>query len=361
MREYWQKKPLLIRQAVPHMQPLISRRELFALAGQADVESRLVMGDGVKQDWQLKHGPFKRRQLPSTRLPHWTLLVQGVDLHHDALAHLRARFRFVPDARLDDVMVSYASDGGGVGPHFDSYDVFLLQAQGRRQWRIGAQKQLRLKDDVPLKILASFRPTQTLLLEPGDMLYLPPHYAHEGVAVGECMTYSIGFKADNDHTLGRALLGRLADFEPSNGAVMYKDPDQAPTQHPAKIPNALQAFARQSLVNFLQREADIRCALGEWLSEPKSHVWFEGQSRPRLFKGLRLNRKTQMLYDADFVFVNGESWRCSGKDASVLRKLADQRELTKSEIESASSKVQALLGEWFEAGWLNSLPLKKDK
>ena len=127
MRDYWQKKPLLIRQAIPNMQPLITRQALFELAAQSDVESRLVTGDGFQQPWQLRTGPFKPRQLPALKLSHWTLLVQGADLHSDALAQLRERFRFIPDARLDDVMVSYASDGGGVGPHFDSYDVFCYR------------------------------------------------------------------------------------------------------------------------------------------------------------------------------------------------------------------------------------------
>jgi len=361
MRDYWQKKPLLIRQAIPQMQPLITRRELFELATLQDVESRLVLGDGVKQPWQMRRGPFKTRHLPALKQPHWTLLVQGVDLHHDALAALRGRFRFIPDARLDDVMVSYASDGGGVGPHFDSYDVFLLQAQGQRRWRIGSQKKLSLRDDVPLKILSHFKPTQTLLLEPGDMLYLPPHFAHEGVAVGECMTYSIGFKAETDHTMGAVLMGRLADTEPQGAALSYQDPDQLPTRHPAQIPAALQAFARHSVMQLSQRDADIRCALGEWLSEPKSQVWFDSQPPPRLLMGVRLDRKTQMLYDQDFVFVNGESWRCRGKDASVLRQLADQRQLSKAEVHAAPPKVRECLLSWWEAGWLNSLPVKKGK
>jgi 50S ribosomal protein L16 3-hydroxylase len=361
MRDYWQKKPLLIRQAIPKMQALLSRQALFALAAQEEVESRLVMGDGVRQPWQMRTGPFKPRQLPALKQPNWTLLVQGADLHSDALANLRAGFRFIADARLDDVMVSYASDGGGVGPHFDSYDVFLLQAHGQRRWRIGAQKKLQLRDDVPLKILSHFKPTQTLLLEPGDMLYLPPHYAHEGVAVGECMTYSIGFKADTDHTLGSVLMGRLADFEPSRRTVNYSDPDQLPTRQPARIPSALQAFSRQSVLQMLQRDADIRCALGEWLSEPKSQVWFESRARPRHLSAVRLDRKTQMLYDQDHVFVNGESWRCSGQDARLLRTLADRRCLEMTDMKLASPKVRALLVEWWEAGWLNSLPLKRLK
>ena len=356
MRDYWQKKPLLIRQAIPGMQPLLSRKALFELAAEQDVESRLISGDGETQPWQMRRGPFKPRALPPLSRTHWTLLVQGVDLHVDAFADLRDRFRFIPDARLDDVMVSYASDGGGVGPHFDSYDVFLLQAHGQRRWRISAQKNLQLRDDVPLKILSQFKPAQTLLLEPGDMLYLPPHYAHEGVAVGECMTYSIGFKSETNQTMASVLLARLADFENLQAAKSYRDPDQSATVHPAKIPDQLQAFALHSIHQKLNNEKDIYCALGEWLSEPKPEVWFESQAKPKTIKGIRLDRRSQMLYDKDFVFLNGESWRCKGKDALVLRQLADQRQLFKAELLIATPEVLQLLSDWIEAGWAHSLP-----
>ena len=188
MKRHWQKKPLLIRQALPGFKPLLSRPELFSLAGLDEVQSRLVTRPGAKEAWKLQNGPFSRKALPGLKTPQWTLLVQSVDLKVAAVQALRDQFRFVPDARLDDVMISYASYGGGVGPHFDSYDVFLLQAQGQRRWRIGKPKNLKLRDDVPLKILSRFEPEQEWVLEPGDMLYLPPRYAHEGVAVGGGVT-----------------------------------------------------------------------------------------------------------------------------------------------------------------------------
>ncbi|MGH8821855.1 MAG: cupin domain-containing protein, partial [Rhodoferax sp.] len=220
MRRHWQKKPLMVRQAIPGFAALLDSAALFALAGNDDVESRLVV-HGAK-GWQMRSGPFARRALPSLKQPGWTLLVQGVDLQVDAAHELLQQFRFVPEARLDDLMVSYASDGGGVGPHFDSYDVFLLQAQGRRRWRIGRQQDLGLQEGVPLKILAHFVPEQEFVLEPGDMLYLPPRYAHDGVAVGECMTYSIGFRAPNRAELARELLQRLAEEAGSvAGPVLY--------------------------------------------------------------------------------------------------------------------------------------------
>src|SRR5881398_2508161 len=186
LRDYWHKKPLLIRQAIPNFKPLLKFEKLAELARQYHVESRLVtLADGR---WDMQHGPLA--ELPPREQREWTMLVQGVNLVEPKADALLRQFRFVPDARLDDLMVSYASDGGGVGPHFDSYDVFLLQAQGRRRWGIGRQKDLALREGVPLKILARFSTTSTHTLGPGDMLYLPPKFAHDGVAIDEGSTYS---------------------------------------------------------------------------------------------------------------------------------------------------------------------------
>ena len=360
MRDYWQKKPLLIRQAIPGMQALISRKALFELAAVQDVESRLISGDGESQPWQMRSGPFKPRALPPLSRPQWTLLVQGVDLHVDAFADLRDRFRFIPDARLDDVMVSYASDGGGVGPHFDSYDVFLLQAHGHRRWRISAQKNLQLRDDVPLKILSAFKPGKTMLLAPGDMLYLPPHYAHEGVAEGECMTYSIGFRTPERREMAAELLSRITEQEHAGAPQRYRDPAQAATAKPAQIPNELQQFALQSVQSLLQQPRDLNCALGELLTEPKPQVWFAAQDCQRRLHAVYLDKKTRMLYDADFVFINGESWRCRGDDARSLRQLADQRQL--NDLSGISPELAALIRDWVQAGWLHSaLPIPAQK
>jgi len=237
MKRHWQKKPLLVRQAIPGFKPLLERAALFELAAGEAVESRLL-SQGAK-GWQFRRGPFKRRALPPLKTPDWTLLVQGVDLHDEAVHRLMQQFRFVPDARLDDVMISYATNGGGVGPHFDSYDVFLLQAHGQRRWRIGRQKDLRLVEGLPLKILANFQPEEEYVLDPGDMLYLPPRWAHDGVAVGECMTYSIGFRQPARGELARELLQRLAeDAEEAAGDAVYQDPGQPAVESPGGIPPA---------------------------------------------------------------------------------------------------------------------------
>lgn len=360
MRRHWQKKPLLIRQAVPDMVPPIARTELFDLAELEDVESRLIRHG--KSGWALRHGPFARRALPSLKQPAWTLLVQGVDLHHQGVHELLQRFRFVPDARLDDLMISYASDGGGVGPHFDSYDVFLLQAQGRRRWSIGRQRDLRLQPDVPLKILAQFEPEQTFILEPGDMLYLPPRYAHDGVAVGgDCVTYSIGLRSPAAAPLGADLLARIAEAQAdavqdaaAQAAVHYRDPSQPALANPAAMPAALQAFAREAVLAVMRDGDVIDRALGESMTEPKPTVWFDQGEPPSGLNGIALDRRTRMLYDARHLYINGESFRASGRDAKLMRRLADQRMLGARDLATASDDALALLSDWCEAGWAHA-------
>lgn len=352
MRRYWQKKPHLIRQALPGFALPVARTRLFQLAGEDGVESRLVARkDAV---WSVRKGPFKRSALPPLSRRDWTLLVQGVDLHEDGIHALMNRFRFVPDARLDDVMISFATDGGGVGPHFDSYDVFLLQAHGKRRWRIGRQKNATLRDDMPLKILAHFEPEQDYLLNPGDMLYLPPGWAHDGVAEGECITYSIGFRVPERAELGRELLARLADEDDARGRrVLYRDAGQPAPQAPAEVPLELAAFARQAVDCVLSEPLALERALGELLTEPKANVWFEPQSSQEMDRGLVLDRRTRMLFDSQHIFINGESFLASGKDARLMRKLANQRCLDLSDMRKVGPDAMALLTTWADAGWLH--------
>ncbi|WBY02721.1 cupin domain-containing protein [Ramlibacter tataouinensis] len=351
MKRHWQRKPLLVRGAVPDFRPLLARNELFALAAREDVESRVVEQRGGG-GWSLRRGPFTRRALPPLSRPGWTLLVQGVDLHLDAAHELLQRFRFVPQARLDDLMISYASDGGGVGPHFDSYDVFLLQAQGRRRWRIGRQKDFSLQPGVPLKILAAFEPEEEYLLEPGDMLYLPPRYAHDGIAEGECQTYSIGFRSPQRAELARELLLRLADEEAGRtGETVYRDPGQSAVRAAGEVPAELQRFAQEALRAALKDPQALPRALGEYLSEPKPDVWFDAGAAPRAWRSLRLDRRTRMLYDGRHLFINGESWHASGPDARLMRRLADERQLGPAELARASDEALQLLAAWCEAGW----------
>ena len=357
MRRHWHKTPLLIRQAFPGFSPVLSRSELFELASREEVESRLIARHAPGQPhWRVQHGPFARRDLPRLSTPDWTLLVQGVDLHHDAAHELLQQFRFIPDARLDDLMISFATEGGGVGPHYDSYDVFLLQAQGQRRWRLAKKFDPTLRADTAVKILANFEPEQEFVLAPGDMLYLPQHYAHDGVAEGgECMTYSIGFRSPARAELAQELLTRLGDeAAQSFDAQRYRDPKQEAVQQPAAIPHALQDFAQQAIQAALRDPQALARALGELLSEPKPNVWFESAPKPSLRGAIKLDRRTRMLYDDRHIFINGESFRAGGRDARLMHELADRRSLPASKRAQLSREALDLLGQWLAAGWLHS-------
>ena len=375
MKKHWQKKPLLVRQALPGFTPLLTRPELFELSMREDVESRLIVrtsqiapvagkakakakaaANPCEPGWTLGHGPFKKASFPPIGQPGWTLLVQGVDLHDSALHGLMNRFRFIPDARLDDLMISWASEGGGVGPHFDSYDVFLLQAAGKRHWRIGRQKDLSLQPDVPLKILTNFVPEEEHVLEAGDMLYLPPGWAHDGIAVGEgCMTYSVGFRVPQRASLAGELALRMTDaFE---DPTLYKDAAQSATDTPALIPAGLQAFAEAAMQRLLSDRESLACALGEVMTEPKPKVWFEEPDADWAGGAVSLDRRTRMMYDEHHIFINGDGFRAAGADARLMRRLADQRGLTLTDLARASADARELLAEWHSAGWLvDALP-----
>lgn len=353
MRRHWQKKPLLIRGAWPDVKPPLTRAGLFALAQSEDVESRLLTRSAGR--WQMRRGPFSRRALPPLTRPDWTLLVQGVDLHDDTAHAMLERFRFVPSARLDDLMISFATRGGGVGPHLDSYDVFLLQVHGRRRWRIGPVADRSLVEGLPVKILRHFQPQQEWVLEPGDMLYLPPLWGHDGIAEDECMTCSIGFRAPGRTALAADLLHHLAeDLEVADEEPIYRDRTQDATAAPGRVPENLHEFAGQALRKVLADPHALARVLGQWLSEPKPQVWFDGgKALPEGPVTLRLDRRTRMMYDDRHVFINGEAFRAAGRDARLMRDLADQRRLSAAALALASSDARALLGDWAEAGWLH--------
>jgi 50S ribosomal protein L16 3-hydroxylase len=378
MKRYWHKRPLLIRQAIPGFTAPLSRDALFALAAQDDVESRLI--SHARKRWQLEHGPFDADDLPPLSRKQWTLLVQGVNLHAPAVDALMQQFRFIPDARLDDVMISYATDGGGVGPHLDSYDVFLLQAHGKRRWRIGPQRDTTWLEGVPLRILEHFEAEQEWVLEPGDMLYLPPGYAHDGVAEGECMTYSIGFRAPLEQEMLQNFLYYLAENAAElpfarHFAGRYADPGQTAVKHPASLPNAMIGTLVSQLEKVRWGQKEVEDFLGRWLSEPKSHVFFEAPDSPvplskftRLAasNGLVLSPKTQLLYRRNRYFANGEPLEVPVNARSTIRSLADQRRLNAVECAKFGQKDQEIveiLYDWYASGWLligpDPMPVRK--
>lgn len=357
LNEYWQKKPLLIRQAVPGFKGLLDRDALFELACNPDVESRLVRQS--PKGWALEHGPQQRRAFKDSKHP-WTVLVQGLNLWLPSADELLHRFHFIPQARLDDLMVSYAVDGGGVGPHFDNYDVFLLQGTGQRRWQIAAQEDRSLLDDVPLKILRHFTPEHDWVLEPGDMLYLPPHWAHNGIAIGECTTYSIGFRSPEAQELGAEFLLWLQERLKLEG--LYADPDLQEQDNSALIGSAMVEQVHSMLSAIRWDRDDIAAFLGDYLSEPKPHVFFEPPEPAREFEdflaavarsGLRLDRRSLMLVSANHIHLNGEPFAdelagCADEYA-LLARLADQRRLPAEMLASNEFADSALAEVLFDA------------
>ncbi|NND45707.1 MAG: cupin domain-containing protein [Xanthomonadales bacterium] len=226
LEEYWQKQACLVRGALTDYQSPLDGDDLAGLACEAWAESRLVQGRYPEPGWTLRHGPFEEDDFAGLPESHWTLLVQDVEKHFPPLQSLLTHFDFLPSWRLDDVMVSYAARGGSVGPHVDQYDVFLLQVQGERLWQIASSFDPELLDPCPLNILKRFEAEQEWVVRPGDLLYLPPGVAHHGVALDECMTFSIGLRAPSTADLLLALGESLGSRE--DGLGRYADPDLRP-------------------------------------------------------------------------------------------------------------------------------------
>lgn len=355
LRRYWQRQALLVRQAIPDFRGLLSRSQLFALASRDDVECRLIVRD--RGQWSLSTGPFRRSALEGLPPRRWTLLVQGVNLHLDSADALMRRFAFVPYARLDDLMVSYAAPGGGVGPHFDSYDVFLLQAQGRRRWRISNQRDLALVPSLPLKILKRFEPQQEWVLDPGDMLYLPPGRAHEGVAIDACATYSIGFRAPAAQELGIAFLDWLRDRLALDGR--YSDAGRLPGAEPGRIEEKLQSRCMMMLAKVRWDRDTVAQFLGCYLTEPKATTFFSRPRRPlsrRNFastasrRGVHLDRRSQLLYDKRHAYVNGETIVLPADGGRAIMQLANGRHIA---ARTKLGESSALIYEWYRDGFIH--------
>lgn len=373
MKTYWQRKPLLVRQAFSNFKSPLSITELKKMSKRDEVESRLIWREN--KQWQMECGPFAR--LPKATEPDWTLLVQSVDIHNDGACELMNQFRFIPDVRLDDMMISLATAGGGVGPHFDSYDVFLLQAHGRRRWQFGQQKDLTLVPNLPLKILKNFAPEQEFVLEPGDMLYLPPQAAHDGVALDDCMTISIGFRAPDEAALARGMLEAAADQIFARAGIasgpygepalpgpkldaIYRDPGQSATKNPAQIPDRMIEAAIKAAAKIQFNEALANRFLGCWLTEPNQAAVFDafdfnedsdGQLEP--YTHWSLDRRTRMLYRGQQLFINGEV--ASVRAEPALKILADERELRGDHpaANKLSDEAKDALTEWLEDGWIH--------
>lgn len=332
MRTHWQKRPLFVRAALPQFSGTPSEKQLVPLASRDDVESRMV--ERHAGGWRTTHGPFRRLSLPRRNA---TVLISGLNLHDPAADGLLRSFDFIAQARLDDVMLSYATPGGGVGPHVDSYDVFLIQGAGRRRWRIWFGG----------KVL-------TYEVQQGDLLYLPPGLRHDGVAIDACFTYSVGFRAPRGAELGAAFLDYL--HERGLPEARYRDAGLEPSRSGARIPKELIAFSRTTLRRIRWTDADVVGFLGQYLTMPKSQVVFRAsRSRRNLAASMvRLDLATQLLYSGSRYFLNGETVKVAPRSTGALRMLADRRCASGTAL--ARAGLTALVRAWQRAGYLHFEP-----
>ena len=364
LAEYWQKKPLLIRQAIPNFKGLMSPNELAGLACEEDVQARIIKQK--KDKWSVQNSPFDETDFTKLPKKDWTLLVQSVNHYLPEAADLLAQFNFIPHARLDDLMVSYAPAGGGVGAHVDSYDVFLLQGSGKRNWKISTQTDLSLIEDAPLRILKHFETEQEWMLEAGDMLYLPPQIAHWGVAMSDdCMTYSIGFRAPKTQELMHEFLSYLQDnIDADSLSVdsLYRDPDLSLQNHPAEISEGMIKQVSEMLTKITWNKQHVADFLGQYLTEPKPDVVFEPSRKfsknefikQLAIKNVALNLKSQLLFASEQFYLNGEKLAVPTQLIACMRDLADKRYLiTTGQQANIHEGVAEVLHEHYLTGFIN--------
>jgi 50S ribosomal protein L16 3-hydroxylase len=373
VRDYWQKRPLVVRQAVPGFAGIVERDELLTLATRGDAVSRLVIEHPRRRRarWQRHDGPFGG--LGANMLPpsHWTLLVHGIESLVPGGWELLRRFSFVPAARIDDLMVSYATDGGSVGPHDDRYDVFLLQGPGRRRWQIMRGGDRSVDRTAAIRVLQRIVADEEWLLEPGDMLYLPPGIAHQGVAEGPCFTYSIGFLAPSHGELVQSFFEYLgaalgARIDPD---ARYKDPDLRPPREAMELGDAMVARVAAVIAGASQTHGNGMAAdratvadfLGRLLTRPRARHVFRRPARPmsedELARGLRRRGKLALalpsrgLVRGERIFFNGEAHRLRGEMLRVFKELVKEREIALP-LAATNDRAVALLHEWYVAGYL---------
>jgi len=335
LKNYWQKKPLLIKNAIANFESPITESDLFTIAQNEEAVSRLIE---YKQDiWQVKYGPFKKSDLPKkTNIP-WTILVQNINHYLPFAESFLNLFKFIPYARLDDLMISYATKKGSVGPHFDSYDVFLFQAQGIREWKISDQKKFTLDKKSSIKIITNFKSKNSWVLKPGDMLYLPPNIGHWGISQSDdCLTYSIGFRAPATFEIQSKFLDFIQDHLIANENEIYKDPNLAPQKNPAEISSNMTKAMRNIVDRLRWDKSSINHFIGQLLSEPIESSVFETRKPLNLKafekrivnKTLKLNSKTRMLFIKNNFYVNGEFLKIDKKYTLFLKQLANDREIS---------------------------------
>ncbi|MEZ5461525.1 JmjC domain-containing protein [Dokdonella sp.] len=364
LRDYWQQQPLLIRNAFADFSSPLSPDDLAGLACEDHALSRLVLHDPTDDSWTLRSGPFTEAVFAELPASHWTLLVQDVDKWDADVAALLPRFGFLPSWRLDDVMVSYAEDGGSVGAHVDNYDVFLLQGRGRRRWQISIDPQTpkAFRDDVELKLLREFTPTHEWLLEPGDMLYLPPGIAHHGVAEGACLTLSIGMRAPSVAEMLTDFAGHVAEQLPEE--LRYSDAGMGVARSVGEIDDFAMEKISQALRDSLSANAlPLRGWFGPFITRyraaheavPRGKPITADELKRRLEAGalLEFNPWSRFAWSRDgrnaILFVSGESHRCP---QTLAEKLCRREPFGANEPAASDPKAIGLLVELVNRGHL---------
>lgn len=351
LKNYWQKKPLLIRQAFPDYQSPLSAEEFAGLACEEGIESRLIQELGSEKPWQLRHGPFIESDFTSLPETHWTLLIQSVDHHIPALADLLDEFDFIPTWRIDDLMVSFAQAQGSVGAHVDNYDVFLLQVEGKRHWHINENEfsESDYKSDDELRLLSNFESEQDWVLEPGDMLYLPPGVAHHGIALDDCITFSIGFRAPTRKEL---LLAYTDKEDKSLKDAFYSDPDLQLQNSSGEI-TAEQICAIQGLMQIPDIDKGVfNSWFGCFITENKNNLEFENEEIDEEYflnqfrqSGLTRNGNIRLAYilneDSLSLFISGEQYNLSNSYVSLVSYICANHRLAYSKVIDVCDKNAA--------------------
>lgn len=368
LRDYWQKKPLFIKNAIPDFQSPIDEHELAGLALEEQVESRLVLETGPNgEKWHLENGPFKEERFNELPESHWTLLVQAVDHYIPEVAALMEAFDFIPSWRVDDIMISYAPKEGTVGPHLDYYDVFLLQAQGTRRWQLGdfADDKTPFIPDVQLRILQEFEATETFICEPGDLLYLPPQLAHYGVSQSDdCMTWSVGFRAPS----ADEIVTSLADFigESLCEDDRYRDPDLTLQAHTSEISADAISRVKAIITEKLSDEATINAWFGRYMTQPKYHDQLIAAEKPlteaeladEMSQGavICLSEGSRLAFSETekglLLFADGDGFELSATDKLNLLHLTEQKSLNNDELYSSSEEFTGIILELLNRGTL---------
>ena len=367
LRDYWQKKPLLLRNALPSPLTEPDRDALFLLAGEENIESRLVLEHG-ERPWEVHFGPFTGPELEALPRSNWTILLQDMDKHlPDEVGSLLQAFRGIPRWRIDDIMISYAVDKGSVGPHTDEYDVFLIQASGKRHWRINTDPNAdrSLVPDLDMKILQQFETEQQWLLEPGDVLYLPPGVAHWGIAEGECITWSIGFRAPSV----QELFPEWAEEQQQRlGEARYADPELELQVHDGEIQQQAVTRLQDMLHSALEKNMDdFGDWFGRYITEPKEHLHplpNPGHSSPQSLlervqsQPLVRHPASKILYMRNagglHLFCGGLSYRLSESFLSFAILLSEQDAWNRQELGAwfANAETASILTDLFERGYI---------